>query len=152
MPSHPPASCDLVIRNAVVYDGGGDPPYHASVAVTGARIAAMGALPEIEARRELDARGHALAPGFIDVHTHDDQALLGDPAMTPKATQGVTTVVTGNCGVSAAPLELDGRPPPPLDLLGSGEAYRFPRFADYLAALEDRPAAVNAVPSVLTTT
>ena len=62
-------------------------------------------------------RVNALAPGFIDVHTHDDRAVMETPAMSAKASQGVTTVVTGNCGVSLAPLVRE--PPPPLNLLGA---------------------------------
>ena len=85
-----------------------------------------------------------MAPGFIDVHTHDDRALLANPDMAMKASQGVTTVVVGNCGISLAPLTLDGVPPPPLDLLGERSDYRFARFADYLAALDAAPPAINA--------
>src|SRR4029077_347760 len=88
--------------------------------------------------------GQAVAPGFIDVHTHDDRALLANPGMAMKASQGVTSVVVGNCGISLAPLSLDGVPRPPLDLLGERPDFRFVRFADYLAALDAAPAAVNA--------
>ena len=75
------------------------------------------------------------------MHTHDDRAVLSGPDMTPKVSQGVTTVVTGNCGVSLAPFV--GTPPPPLNLLGGEEWYRFPTFAEYRAAVEDEPAALN---------
>jgi N-acyl-D-amino-acid deacylase len=81
-----------------------------------------------------------LAPGFIDTHTHDDCALL-NTEMSAKASQGVTTVVTGNCGISAAPLTLDGDPPPPLNLLGGSEDFRY--FADYLAELRLRRVCLN---------
>ena len=78
------------------------------------------------------------------MHTHDDRALFAAPDMAAKASQGVTTVITGNCGISLAPLTLDERPPPPLDLIGEQGDYLYPRFADYLAALDREPAAINA--------
>ena len=85
-----------------------------------------------------------MAPGFIDVHTHDDRALFATPDMAAKASQGVTTVVTGNCGVSLAPLVLAAAPPPPLDLIGDTDDYHYQRFADYLAALDRASPALNA--------
>ena len=94
--------------------------------------------------REIDVTGNIVAPGFIDVHTHDDRALFATPEMAAKASQGVTTVVTGNCGISLAPLTIDHAPPPPLDLIGEAADYRYGRFADYLAALDRSPAALNA--------
>src|SRR5690606_2307941 len=96
------------------------------------------------ARQRVDATGKTVAPGFIDVHTHDDNALLRISDMAMKVSQGVTTVVVGNCGVSLAPLSPKGAPPPPLDLLGDRGEYRFPSFRDYFRALEDQPAATNA--------
>ena len=82
-------------------------------------------------------------PGFIDAHTHDDQALLSDPAMDFKVSQGVTTVVTGNCGISIAPLPPGNSLPAPLNLLDPDKAARFGTMRDYLAALDATPAAVN---------
>jgi N-acyl-D-amino-acid deacylase len=93
----------------------------------------------------MDAGGRIVAPGFIDAHTHDDRLLLDAPDMRPKLSQGVTTVIAGNCGVSLAPLVLGARPaPPPLDLVCDGHWCRFERFGDYVAALEAAPAATNA--------
>jgi len=124
---------DIVLCGGTVVDGTGRPRYPADVAVTGDRITAIGrALPKTTGAREIDVSGKIVAPGFIDVHTHDDRALLASPDMAAKASQGVTTVITGNCGVSLAPLSLDGRPPPPLDLIGDAADYTYPRFADYL--------------------
>ncbi|MGH8745517.1 MAG: N-acyl-D-amino-acid deacylase family protein, partial [Burkholderiales bacterium] len=136
-------SCDLVFRNALLIDGSGAPRREADVAVRGERIAALGRLEGWRAGCEIDASGRVLAPGFIDVHTHDDRLLLAEPDMTPKLSQGVTTVIGGNCGISLAPLVAD-RVPPPLDLLDAGGSYRYARFADYLDELGARPAAVNA--------
>jgi N-acyl-D-amino-acid deacylase len=136
---------DLVFRNARLVDGGGGPSRKGDVAVHGGRIAAVGAVPQGAGREEIDVGGKALAPGFIDVHTHDDRALFATPDMTMKASQGVTTVVVGNCGISLAPIVFDGRdPPPPLDLLGRREVYRFRSFAAYLQAVDADPPAINA--------
>jgi N-acyl-D-amino-acid deacylase len=136
---------DLIVRGAAVVDGTRAPRFEADVAVAGDRIAALGRLAGARADLEIDARGKIVAPGFIDAHTHDDRLLLSAPAMAPKASQGVTTVIAGNCGVSLAPLVLGARAaPPPLDLIGDGEWYRFPTFRAYVEELESRPAATNA--------
>jgi len=139
-----PSRADLIIRNATLIDGTGAPAVEGDVAVTGDRIVALGALPTQTAAVEIDARGKVVAPGFIDAHTHDDNLLLSDPTMAPKASQGVTTVIAGNCGISLAPLALAGAPTPPLDLLGDRSVFRFPRFADYLDQLDATPPAINA--------
>ena len=136
---------DVILRGGIVVDGTGRPRYPADVALAGDRIAAIGpALPKTTGAREIDVSGKIVAPGFIDVHTHDDRALLASPDMAAKASQGVTTVVTGNCGVSLAPLTLDSRPPPPLDLIGEAADYAYPAFADYLDALDRSAPALNA--------
>src|SRR5271166_6100258 len=135
---------DWILRGGEVIDGSGGPRRHADVAIAGDRIAAVGAIGHVEGARELEVSGKIVAPGFIDVHTHDDRALFAMPEMAAKASQGVTTVVTGNCGISLAPLAAERDPPPPLDLIGAAGDYRYPRFADYLAALDRTPAALNA--------
>ena len=123
-------------------DGTGAPRRAADVAVDGDRISALGRLDAMRGVREVDASGLVVSPGFIDAHTHDDRAVLSDPGMACKVSQGVTTVVTGNCGVSLAPLA--GRePPPPLNLLGGEDWYRFPTFAAYREELEGSPPALN---------
>lgn len=136
---------DLIIRNARLIDGTGTPSTHGDIAVTDDRIIELGALDDTTGAIEIDAGGKAVAPGFIDVHTHDDRALLVDPLMAPKVSQGVTTVVTGNCGVSLAPLRASQRPPAPLDLVCPDAGGFFADFGDYLAALDAEPAAVNAL-------
>jgi len=141
--SEAPGRCDLVIRHGALIDGTGSPPRRADVAVSGDRIVAVGDLGAVVAEREVDAKGRAVAPGFIDAHTHDDRALLSDPGMAFKASQGVTTVVIGNCGSSLAPLA-SGRPtPPPLNLFGGPEWWRFPTVESYVTELERAPAAIN---------
>ena len=122
-----PDACDLLLRGGIVIDGTGAPRRTADVAVDGDRISAIGRLDAMRGAREIDASGLVVSPGFIDAHTHDDRAVLSDPGMACKVSQGVTTVVTGNCGVSLAPLT--GRePPPPLNLLGGEDWYRFPHL------------------------
>ncbi len=109
---------DWILRGGEVIDGSGRPRRRADVAIAGDRVAAIGSVGRVEGAREVDVSGKIVAPGFIDVHTHDDRALFATPEMAAKASQGVTTVVTGNCGISLAPLLLDEAPPPPLDLIG----------------------------------
>ena len=136
---------DLLIRNGTVIDGTRAPRFAADVAVRNGRIAALGDLRGARAVEEIDAAGKIVAPGFIDAHTHDDRLLLSDPSMAPKASQGVTTVVAGNCGISLAPMPAGAKPPPPLDLLDDGGGwFRFRDFAAYVAELRAQPAATNA--------
>jgi len=138
------AQFDVVIRNGRVIDGSGAEAVEADVAIVKDRIVAIGRVAAGSGELELDISGKAVAPGFIDAHTHDDRALLVMPDMAAKASQGVTTVITGNCGISLAPLVLDRPPPPPLDLIGDAEGYAFASFGAYLDALDERPAALNA--------
>ena len=142
-----PERCELLLRGGTVIDGTGAARRAADVAVDGDRITAVGRLDGTRAERDIDASGLVVAPGFIDTHTHDDRAVLSDPGMACKVSQGVTTVVTGNCGVSLAPLT--GRaPPPPLNLLGGNDWYRFPTFADYREELEGSPPDLNVAMQV----
>jgi N-acyl-D-amino-acid deacylase len=136
---------DLLIRGATVVDGTRAPRFKADVGVRGDRIAKIGRLKGSRAVVEIDASGKIVSPGFIDAHTHDDRLMLSAPEMAPKASQGVTTVVAGNCGVSLAPLVLGDRvAPPPLDLIGDTSWYRFPSFGSYIEELQSKPAATNA--------
>ena len=102
------ARADLIFRNATIHDGSGAVPVTGDVAVSNGRITAIGALDSMGAEREIDATGKALSPGFIDVHTHDDRYVLEKPSVPAKASQGVTSVVIGNCGFSMAPYTRPG--------------------------------------------
>jgi N-acyl-D-amino-acid deacylase len=133
-----------ILRGGEVIDGTAAPRFRADVTISGDRIAAVGKSEPAAGMREIECSGKIVAPGFIDVHTHDDRALLATPQMAMKASQGVTTVVTGNCGISLAPLLPHRPPPPPLDLIGEEADYRYPRFADFIAELDSAPPAVNA--------
>jgi N-acyl-D-amino-acid deacylase len=134
---------DLIIRGGQVLDGSGGPPLRADVGLCGDRIAAVGALDGAESAASLDAAGLVVAPGFIDVHSHDDQAVFGWAESEAKLSQGVTSVVVGNCGISLAPLSLAGDPPPPLNLLGGRSRFRFDRFGAYVEALREAPLPLN---------
>src|ERR671923_534071 len=95
---------DTIIRRGRVVDGTGAPWFPADVALAGGRIAAVGRLEGAAARQEVDASGLVVAPGFVDIHDHSDFTLVANPSADSAIHQGVTTIVPGNCGFSAAPL------------------------------------------------
>ena len=140
---------DLVIRNGEVIDGSGQPRFLADIAILGDRIVVVarrntpGEPAGLIGEREIDATGLIVAPGFIDVHTHDDTALISNPGMTMKTSQGVTTVVCGNCGASAAPVSVS-RLPALLSLIAKDTALLAPDFATLAARVEAAQPAVNS--------
>jgi N-acyl-D-amino-acid deacylase len=137
---------DILIRHASIVDGTNAPRYAGDIGIRGDRIARIGDLAGASGAIEIDLAGRIAAPGFIDAHTHDDRALLSDPDMAPKVSQGVTTVIGGNCGVSLAPMPRPIPDPvtPPLNLLDdAGGWFRFKTFQSYLDALREKPAATN---------
>jgi N-acyl-D-amino-acid deacylase len=137
---------DLLIRNASIVDGTGAPRFTGDIGIRGDRIARIGDLAALHGDVEINLAGRIAAPGFIDAHTHDDRIMLSGGDMAPKVSQGVTTVIGGNCGVSLAPMPRPIPNPvtPPLNLLDDeGGWFRFPSFAAYLDALRAQPAATN---------
>ncbi|CAN7589212.1 D-aminoacylase [compost metagenome] len=137
---------DTLIRCVTLIDGSGAAARLADVALRDGRIARIdeaGAIDPDAASHVVEGDGLVLAPGFIDVHTHDDTNVVRQPEMTPKLSQGVTTVVVGNCGISAAPVTLAGEPPDPMNLLGHADAFRYPDFKSYVDAVEAAQPAVN---------
>ncbi len=147
-------TADLVVRGATIVDGTGAPGFAGDVEVRGGRITAVG---NSRARGviEIDARGRVVAPGFIDIHTHYDAQLCWDGLATPSVQHGVTTVCTGNCSLSLAPVRGDG----PRRMVGmfqtiedireqtfaAGVPWTWETFAEYLAFL--RPGlGVNVMP------
>jgi N-acyl-D-amino-acid deacylase len=134
---------DLLFRQVTVVDGTGAEPYVADVATQGDRIVAIGDLAGQQAQRVIEGNGRCLMPGFIDVHTHDDTNVIRTPNMLAKISQGVTTVIVGNCGISASPVTLPGVPPDPMNLLGGREAFVYPTFQAYAEAVTEAQPAVN---------
>ena len=139
METHP---AHLLLRGGTVIDGTGALRYRADVRVEDERISEIGADLTARGAFEIDAAAQVVCPGFIDVHTHDDQMLLSLPQMLPKISQGVTTVITGNCGISLAPL-VHPDVPPPLNLLGGADKYIFPTMRAYAEAVDAAQPAVN---------
>ena len=140
------------LKDGTVVDGTGSAPWTGDVWLQGDRIVAVYPAAERDARPDVqawsdeqpqihDCRGKVIAPGFIDVHTHDDAAVLNTPDMLPKISQGVTTVVAGNCGISLAPV-VTPTPPAPLSLLGDRQ-YRHATLRDYAAAVDAARPAIN---------
>lgn len=137
---------DHVFRDGLVYDGTNAEPFQGELAIADDRIAVVGgpgSIPRGAGTAEHDLRGRAIAPGFIDAHTHDDRIVLDAPDMLPKISQGVTTVIAGNCGISLSPVTFKGDPPPPMNLLGGRSGYEFPKFADYRRAIAETVPGVN---------
>jgi len=136
-------TCDTLIHNIQILDGSGHEPQPGGVAIGHGRIQALGDLRGYSSAEALDGNGHVLAPGFIDVHTHDDLYVIRAPEMLPKLSQGVTTVIAGNCGISAAPVQLKRGFPEPMNLLGGEDAFRYSTFAEYAAAVAEARPGVN---------
>jgi len=100
---------DILIKNGTLIDGTGAPARRADVAIAGGKIVEVGERVSAQAKRTLSADGLAVAPGFIDPHTHYDAQICWDGATTPSSWHGVTSVVMGNCGVGIAPCRPEAR-------------------------------------------
>jgi N-acyl-D-amino-acid deacylase len=147
---------DLVVRNALVYDGSGMPPFLGEVGVKGGRIVRVGRVPE-QGGVELDAGGHAVSPGFIDVHTHFDAQVCWDGLAQPELEHGVTTVVTGNCSLTIAPLHAGQRDrlcrmfrqieDLPMAAFEEGIDWQWESFSGWLGALQGK-IGINLAPLV----
>ncbi|MET0497786.1 MAG: D-aminoacylase [Steroidobacteraceae bacterium] len=134
---------DVVLKGGLVIDGSGQPGFAADVAVSDDTIVAIGDVSRFAADRVIDVSGLAVAPGFIDVHTHDDLICITQPDMTPKISQGITTLIVGNCGISAAPLRFHEGVSEPFNLLGQQHDFAYDTFASYRKAIEIASPRVN---------
>jgi N-acyl-D-amino-acid deacylase len=130
---------DLVIRGGKIVDGTGNPWYHGDLAVRGRKIAALGKIPAAAARREIDARGLVVAPGFIDIHSHSDFVLLEDGNAQSKIRQGVTTEVLGE---DSSPGPYQGKRQPPR-ILVRGKAERWTTLGGYFDLVERAGVSTN---------
>ncbi|HZI45158.1 MAG TPA: amidohydrolase family protein, partial [Ilumatobacter sp.] len=143
---------DLVIRGGTVVDGSGMPARRADVAVAGGRITSVGSVVDV-GRREIDADGHVVTPGFIDGHTHLDAQIFWDPLGTSSCWHGVTSVIMGNCGFTLAPSRegerqlvidnLEKAEDIPAAALAEGVHFDWQTFREYLGVLERLPKGVN---------
>ena len=144
-------SADIVIRGGNVFDGSGAPGRTADVAISGGVIREIG--PKLVGKRELDASGCAVAPGFIDIHTHYDAQVFWDPALRPSSSHGVTTVVAGNCGFTIAPTRpehhdvivhtLENVEDMDPATLTAGICWEFETFPEYLELVRRRGTLLN---------
>ena len=134
---------DIVLKGGLVIDGRGQPAFAADIALRGDTIIAIGDLAQVAADRVFDITGLVVAPGFIDAHTHDDLICITQPDMTPKISQGVTTLIVGNCGISAPPLRFHDSVSEPFNLLGQKEDFAYDTFAGYRRAIEAVSPRVN---------
>jgi N-acyl-D-aspartate/D-glutamate deacylase len=147
---------DLIIKNGTIIDGSGLPAYKADLGIQGDRIAAIGQL-DGPATTTVDAAGRAVAPGFIDPHTHFDAQLLWDGCARPALEHGITTIVPGNCSLSLAPLKAEHRKrlvgmfnqieEMPLEAFDSGVDWTWESFDDYLARISEA-LTINVAPLV----
>ena len=141
--ANPTGRCHLLFSDATVVDGSGSPSFIADIAIEADHISAVGDLTCWKADEVINAEGLVLAPGFIDVHTHDDHAVFTNRSMDCKVSQGVTTVVAGNCGISLAPFSRGDTFPAPFPLLGAKSDYRFESVRAYRDQFNSTPASLN---------
>jgi N-acyl-D-amino-acid deacylase len=143
---------DLVIRGGSIVDGTGKPAFVGDVAIDGGRIAAVGG-KHGPGKREIDADGLVVTPGWVDVHTHYDGQAMWDPLLAPSCWHGVTTVMFGNCGVGFAPVKkehrgalmdlMEGVEEIPNPVLAAGLNWEWETFPQFMDELERRPRAID---------
>ena len=139
---------DSILAGGTVYDGSGAPGFAADVGIREGRITVLGDLSEAEAGERLDASGLAVAPGFVDLHTHSDFTLVVNGRAESQVHQGVTTEAVGQCGHSCAPLRArEDIPRVAIGYVQGSEGTGWKSFDEYLSHLEQRPLGVNVAES-----
>ena len=143
---------DIVIRGGTIVDGTGKPAFSGDVAIAGDRVVAVGG-KQGPAKRDIDADGLLVTPGWVDVHTHYDGQAMWDPLLAPSCWHGVTTVMFGNCGVGFAPVKrehrgalmdlMEGVEEIPNPVLAAGLNWEWETFPQFMDALERRPRAID---------
>ncbi len=138
---------DLVIRNGKIIDGTGKKPFPGDIAIDNGKISAVG-IVENQGKKEVDAKGNLVTPGWVDIHTHYDGQVCWDPYLTPSSWHGVTTVVMGNCGVGFAPVKpgdeefliqlMEGVEDIPGTALSEGVDWNWETFPEFLDAIEKK--------------
>jgi N-acyl-D-aspartate/D-glutamate deacylase len=140
---------DLIIRNGEIYDGSGAPAFRGDIAIRDGLIAALGERIDGSAGEEIDAGGHIVTPGFVDVHTHYDGQATWDSHLNPSSNLGATTVVMGNCGVGFAPCRpadrevlvqlMEGVEEIPGTAMAEGLPWTWQSFPEFLDELDSKP-------------
>ena len=143
---------DLIIKGGTIVDGTGAAPFKGDIAVRGERIVAVGQNLG-PARKQIDAEGMVVTPGWVDIHTHYDGQATWDAVMAPSSWHGVTTAIMGNCGVGFAPVRPDARQflielmegveDIPGAALAEGIDWKWEHFPEYLDALEAKPRTID---------
>ena len=143
---------DIVIRGGTIVDGTGKSAFTGDVAISEGKIAAVGG-KQGPARRDIDANGLLVTPGWVDAHTHYDGQAMWDPLLAPSCWHGVTTVIFGNCGVGFAPVKkyhrqalmdlMEGVEEIPNPVLAAGLTWEWESFPDFMDALERRDRAID---------
>ncbi|HMJ98507.1 MAG TPA: amidohydrolase family protein, partial [Reyranella sp.] len=144
---------DLVVKNGMIVDGSGLPRYRGDVGVKDGKIAEIGRLNGAATAETLDAEGHVVAPGFVDVHTHMDAQIFWDPIGTSSCFHGVTSVVMGNCGFTLAPCReseadlvirnLERAEDISRAAMKAGIKWRWETFPEFLDVLDSLPKGIN---------
>src|SRR6195256_563077 len=146
---------DIVIRGSTIVDGTGKAAYSGDIAIADGRIAAVGG-KQGPGRRDIDAGGLLVTPGWVDIHTHYDGEAMWDPLLAPSCWHGVTTVMFGNCGVGFAPVKkhhrgalmdlMEGVEEIPNPVLAAGLTWEWESFPDFMDAWGRRPPPTNTAP------
>ena len=152
------AEFDTLIKGGMIIDGTRTPRYRGDIAIRDGLIAEIGYIDSSRADKVLDASGHIVAPGFVDLHTHYDAQVFWDPYCTISGWHGITTVVIGNCGFGFAPVAPEARERAmltmtrveaiPLASMKAGMPWDWETFPEFLDSVERTPKAMNIVPYV----